>query len=78
MALTDWDPFAVVLQSSHLDNLSSSNKITKKMYGTKNNCLHEQLGQILDKRYRQTKKTPTATFEEPGSKAGSPEQKARH
>ena len=28
-----------------------------------------QLGQILDKRYKETK-NPTTTFEEPGAKAG--------
>ena len=44
-----------------------------KLYGTKNNCMHAQLGQIVDKRYKETKKT--ATFEEPGAKAGGWEQK---
>ena len=28
----------------------------KKLHGTKNNCMHGQLGQILDKRYKETKK----------------------
>ena len=30
-------------------------KITKKLYETKNNHMHVQLGQILDKRYKKTK-----------------------
>ena len=29
---------------------------TKKLYGTKNKCMHRGLEQILDKRYRETKK----------------------
>ena len=39
----------------------------KKLYRTKNNCVRGQLGQVLDKRYKGSKK---ATFEEPGAKAG--------
>ena len=39
----------------------------KKLYGTKNNCMYTQLGQILDKRYKETK-NPTAVFEEAGAK----------
>ena len=55
-------------------HLSPSNKQTRKLYGTKNNCVHAQLGQILDKRYTETK-NPTAAFEEPGAKAGGRERK---
>ena len=55
--------------------LQHQSQNTKKMYGTKNNCFHVQLGQILDKRYKKTKKTPTATFEEPGTKPGGWAQK---
>ena len=33
--------------------------------------MYVQLGQILDKRYKKTKKTPTATSEELGAKTGS-------
>ena len=52
---TGWDlgPFAAVLASGH-SLLEQQN--TKKLYGTKNNCVHAQLGQILDKRYKKTKK----------------------
>ena len=32
-------------------------------------------GKIMEKRYKETKKTPTATFEEPGAKTGCWEQK---
>ena len=46
----------------------------KKLYGTKNNCIHMQLGQILDKRYKETK-NPTAIFEEPGAKTVCQEEK---
>ena len=38
--------------------------------GTKSNCLHVQLGQIVDKRYKKTK-NPTATSKVSGAKAGS-------
>ena len=37
--------------------------------GTKSNCLHVQLGQIVDKRYKKTK-NPTATSKVSGAKAG--------
>ena len=37
--------------------------------------LSAQLGQILDKRYKDTKKNPTANFEEAGAKTGCQEQK---
>ena len=43
---------------------------SKKLYETKNNCVCAQLGQILDKRWKIDQKSPTATFEEPGAKAG--------
>ena len=38
-------------------HFSFSNKIQKQCR-TKNNCAHVQLGQVLDKRHRETKKTP--------------------
>ena len=42
----------------------------KETYGTKNNCMHVQLGQILDKKIQRDLKkkpnNPTASFEEPG------------
>ena len=73
---TGWDlgPFAV-LQCSHLDTPLLKQQNTKKLYGTKNNCMHEQLGQIMGKKLQKTKKTPTATFEETGAKDGGQEQK---
>ena len=42
-----WDP---LLQCLHLDTPLLEQQDTKKLYGTKNNCVHVQLGQILDKR----------------------------
>ena len=72
----DWDLglFAAVLQCLHLDTPLLEQQNTKKLDGTKNNCMHMQLGQILDKRYKD-QKNPTATFEEPRAKAGGREQK---
>ena len=50
-----WDP---LLQCClHLDTPLLEQQNTKKLYGTKNNCLHAQLRQILDKKYKETKKT---------------------
>ena len=48
-----WDrlgpgPFAAVLQSLHLDTPLLKLQNTKKLYRTKNNWLHVQVGQILD------------------------------
>ena len=59
-----------VLQCLHLDTPLLEQPNTKKPYGAKNNCMHVQLGQIVDERYKETKKTPTATFEGPGAKPG--------
>ena len=69
---TSWDlgPFAAVLDTPLLKQQN-----TKKLYGTKNNCVHAQLGQILDpKRYKRPK-NPTSTSEEPRAKTGCWEQK---
>ena len=44
-------------------HISPLAKSTKKWYGTKNNCVHAQLGQILDP------KNPSTTFKEPGAEA---------
>ena len=41
-----WDP---LLQCLHLDTRLLGQQNTKKLQGTKNNCVHAQLGQILDK-----------------------------
>ena len=45
-----WDlgPFAGELEYLHLDTSLLEQQNTKKLYGTKNNCVHQQLGQILD------------------------------
>ena len=61
-----WDP---LLQCClHLDTPLLEQQNTKKLYGAKNNHVHAQLRQILDKRDQE--KYPTATFEEPRAKAG--------
>ena len=54
-----WDlqPFAAVLQCLHLDTPLLEQQNTKKLYGTKNKCVHAQLGQILDPKDTETKKT---------------------
>ena len=63
-----WHP---LLQCLHLDtSLLLEHRNTKKLHGTKNNCVHVELGQMQDERYKETKKIPTAAFEEPGAKAG--------
>ena len=74
---TGWDlgPFAAVLQCLHLDTPLLKQQNTKRLYGTKTNCVHAQLGQILDPKDSKRPKTPTATFEEPGAKTGCWEQK---
>ena len=81
-----WDlgPFAAVLQCLHLDKPLLQQQSTKKLYGTKNNCVYVQLGQILDqkiqrrktkqkknKKQQQQKKNPTAISEEPEAKLGA-------
>ena len=55
---TGWDLglFAAVLQCLHLDKPLLKQQNTKTLSGTKNNCVHVQLGQIMDKRYKKTKK----------------------
>ena len=54
-----WDlgPFAAVLRCLHLHTHLLEQQNTKKLYGTKSNCVHTQVGQILDKRYKETKKS---------------------
>lgn len=42
-------PFAVGLPRYRLDKRLFELQITKKVYGTKNNCMHAQLGRIIDK-----------------------------
>ena len=55
-------------QSSHLDTPLLELQNTKKLYGTKNNCAHVQLGQILDQKIQKRQKEPTAISEELGPK----------
>ena len=54
---TGWDlgPFAVVLQCSHLDTHLLKPQNTKKLYGTKNNCVHIKI--ILDQKIQRDEKT---------------------
>ena len=47
-----WDP---LLQCLHLDTPFLAQQNTKKLSGVKHCCVHAQLGQILDKRYKKTK-----------------------
>ena len=55
-------------QSSHLDTPLLELQNTKKLYGTKNNCAHVQLGQILDQKIQKRQKEPSAISEELGPK----------
>lgn len=48
-----WDP---LLQRLHLD-ISSEQENTEKLYGTKNNSVHAQLGQVLEKKTQKDQKT---------------------
>ena len=66
-----WDP---LLQCLHLDTPLLEQQNTQKLYGTKNNCVHVQLGRILDPKDIKRPKNLTATFEEPGAKTGCWEQ----
>ena len=51
-----WDlgSFAAILQSLHLDTPLFQLQNTKKLYGTKNYCVHAQLGQIPDQKIRKS------------------------
>ena len=50
-----WHPS---LQCLHLDtSLLLEHQHTKKLYGTKNNCVHVESGPMLDERYKETKKS---------------------
>ena len=53
-----WDvgPFAAGLQCLHLDTPLFKHQNIKKLHGIKNHCMHTQLGQLLDKRHKETKK----------------------
>ena len=62
---TAWDPLP---QGLYLDIPLLEQQNTKKLYGTKNNCMHAQLRQILDKRHKETKK-PNCFFQRGWSKS---------
>ena len=64
-----WDPLLQCLHL-HLDKHLLEQQNTKKLQGTKNHCIHAQLGQIMNKIQKGHK--PTAISEVPGAKAGSP------
>lgn len=61
--LSQWDKLGpgALLQCSHLDTLLLEQQNGTELNGTKNNCTHVQLGQILNKRLRETKK-PSCHF----------------
>ena len=61
-----WDP---LLQCLHLDKPLLQQQNTKKLQGTKNNFMHGQLGQIMNKKI-QKDQNPTATSEVSRAKAG--------
>ena len=67
-----WDP---LLQCLSLDTPLLEQQNTKKRYRTKNNCGQAQWAQILDKRYKESKK-PNCTFEDLEAKAGDGEHRA--
>ena len=76
---TGWElgPLAPLLQILPRDTPLLYLQNTNKLYGTKNNRVHEQLEQILDQKIQKSKNTtkpPTAPSEEPGAKTGCQEQ----
>ena len=48
-----WDP---LLQCLHLDKRLLEQQNTKKLYGTKNSCVHVHLGQIMDNKIQKDQK----------------------
>ena len=65
-----WDPSLQCCSACSWTTDSSSNTNTKKLYGTKKNCMHGQLGQIIDKRYKKTKKAPLPLLKSQEQKQG--------
>ena len=61
---TGWDlgPFAAALQCLHLDTPLLEQQNIEKLYGTKNNCVHGQLEQILDPKDTKRPKRPNCHF----------------
>ena len=58
MLETAWDlgPFTVTAATLAPGQASSPATKYKKLYETKNNCVHAQVGQIMDKRHKKTEK----------------------
>ena len=69
-----WDPFLQCLNLDKRTNLSLSNKIHRHYKGLKKkkkkDCMHAQLGQIMDNKTQKDQRNPTATSKELGAKAG--------
>ena len=72
VAETGWDlgPCAARLQCLYLDTALLEQNI-KKLYGTKNNAMHIQLGQTLDPKDTRRPKNPTATLKNLEQKQGT-------
>ena len=64
-------------QGLHLETPLPKKQNAKEIVGTKNNCRHVQLGQTLDKRYKETKKA-TYHFQGAWSKCRVSGAKARY
>ena len=64
---TGWDRDPL-LYSLHLDIPLLEQQNTKKLYRTKNNCVHAQLGKFWIQKIQRDQKNSTATFQEPGAK----------
>ena len=61
-----WDP---LLRYLHLDTRLLKQQNTKKLYGTKNSCMHAHLQQIMDNKIQKDQE-PNCHFEKLGTKAG--------
>ena len=65
-----WD-LDCLLQCLNLGMHLPEQQNTRKLYGTKNDCMHAQLGQILNKRYRDQKNVSTAILRSLKQKQGT-------
>ena len=70
--VTGWDlgPSDAVLQCLHLNAPLHEPQNRKKLEGTKSNCVHVQLGQILNKRYKKNKKAQLPLLKSQEQKQG--------
>ena len=70
--VTGWGlgPSAALLQCLQLNSPLHELQNRKKLEGTKNNCVHVQLGQILIKRYKKTKKAQLPLLKSQEQKQG--------